>query len=88
MKPLFFLLLLVMFLPLAYLPHAWSEPDYDVEPVAPWVDQQPPTPFESAMIAVLGVLIPVAVFGVPPFLIFVFLYRRRMAKKKQMSDDP
>ena len=52
------------------------------------MDQQPPTPFESTMIAVLGVLIPVAVFGVPPFLIFVFLYRRRMAKKKRMSDDP
>lgn len=88
MKPLFFLLLLsAAFLPVCF-PHAWAEPDDYAEPVGSWVFQGGTSDFELMMIAVLGVLIPVAVFGVPPFLIFVFLYRRLIAKKKQLSDDP
>lgn len=88
MKPLFFLLLLLfaVFLP-AYFPHAWSEPDCYVEPAAPFVFQAG-SDFERVMIAILGFLIPIAGSGVAPFLIFVFLYRRLLAKKKQLSDDP
>lgn len=80
-----FFLLFVMFLP-AYFPHALSEPDCYLEPAAPFVFQAN-SDFEAVMITILGFLIPIAVSGVAPFLIFVFLYRRLLAKKKQLSDD-
>lgn len=45
------------------------------------------SPLESATIQIIAFLIPFAINGAAPFLIFFFLYRRLVAKKKELFGD-